>query len=1650
MAKCIASSHSRTNPTSNFDLPPIHPPAKPKTKPSRRPASPIVFAEFPPSTGGPIHSPASKLDGTSKEDKSKRKKRRSRGRPISPITFAPIGVVDPQDDSEDDAVKLKDEGEVIGMGYEEDDEWDSQEDESDIDELEFELDNNPRMGRRANRNQYLGFYDRPSISQRSVLPPSVASRILPSKTLVNPASLPRGSPTTYHPNLLNLIRFSTGQILEKHYTILDYDIQPYELLEVHRLGVVTKLPREITSKYIEPYWEGWVKALRLVFREPHVVTEVRSLAREGSSRRKDASVEEVSKAASSHAETARRTIEVLAGGPVKVAPFSPADVALGLRPPPSNAKMKKDRHSVGNDLDIHTSMWKSTKLINSNYHDMASLNRNATAPTSKSSLTQNMSNNRHRTKGKGGKLEWRERWVFIKDGVLHLKKENSESSSTTAQILPLDSLTEIRNADQLGRTLPSSLPQYIVCAKFKTPIITTKHPACVSPSPSYARRASQSNTSSQIPDLYSTLKSPVILSKPSSLSRSGSMSHPRNGSNHSALTGNTNEGPSRPTASSSSISRPKIMLQIKPLPPPPASRVILNKEPSSSMIIPDRDKGKGETSLDSLSSSRLLSASERRVPFQPEVPSGRTSENLSEVHTEEEGAASDDEADAVDLVGGRKKLPVVSSPHISDRKHPHIIMESDVDSDRSGSTLSSPVFAHTENDSPFSDGPARSYGYSNGQFGGTSEWRRKGNKMNSSTTLKRGGVWYKEEDEGNTEVDTSYVVVSGADENAEGPSSTKVSNTRQNLTSQNSGRKLDPESEWVVLDLGDDFAFKSFLRVIHRHAPHVVDSSFLSNLPPFQMPKSSNVPAAPAPTPTFPSSFPTPEQAMPPSFARWSWSTQNQERRSSLDEVSPITLSAKEINQSSGSPLARIEAPTEAISNPNSSCVNDTPAGTQSLVSPITAPKDSRQFRLPPSPRLLATVSDTQNSSTHTSSLLNSTLGRRQSETKQFNILSSQQKNSLGTFGALPYPEWRLEVVTKAQRAGMGELTKAMDQFLWGDNPGLAQLTRELGLRIAPMELIRSPSIQSAAGDRVFDNEEGDSAEDVINMRRQRKRKDRKLTLEQENIAIGLKFPGGGNLSSRTLIDSGQQIALASTTNISTSSSDIVRPSLRLGYVDIDSSESGEESSDAEWVGWMADLHRQARLHREENARLDRLETESIASSTDTNNYWDYQQQDDHRRYQEERRALEPTGVVTSSSPYTIPTSPNAILTSPLVRQKEVGLPQYASSTSIPSETTINCVPGSIAFVGTSAVSPTFQRPATPDNTLVVGGPSFLTSPSSNESLNRPHGRRLSFGLSPSDPPSSATSPSLSQAGHSVEMTLLEPQQLNSRSNKHTRQISGMVRDGPNLSHYASTGLIGTTSELLELEMQNSSLTSARRPSMPILGSTSFTTQPDKPPTPPLIPDFHHTGTSLGGLSAESSRYAPGAKLGRLIGSDKSYDHTVAVTIPRRSSITGSVSSVSLGRSSSKAPGLLRKKGSENTKGRNVMEKKEAGHNHDREMFFVQQKEKSWKGKGKERETDRMVQDHTGEDKSRRQRLSLSLSNSLTYTHVSTSKMLSPLPTGPVLPSRDIRRTKSGQRLREERNQIPVIKKEKKRGLVREKAERLLQNLESKLDFVDD
>ncbi|KAJ7092837.1 hypothetical protein B0H15DRAFT_777270 [Mycena belliarum] len=60
-----------------------------------------------------------------------------------------------------------------------------------------------------------------------------------------------------------LIRFSTGQLLEDELPLSFYDMQPNELLELHRLGVVVTLPRANLARYLDAYWEGWVRVLRM-------------------------------------------------------------------------------------------------------------------------------------------------------------------------------------------------------------------------------------------------------------------------------------------------------------------------------------------------------------------------------------------------------------------------------------------------------------------------------------------------------------------------------------------------------------------------------------------------------------------------------------------------------------------------------------------------------------------------------------------------------------------------------------------------------------------------------------------------------------------------------------------------------------------------------------------------------------------------------------------------------------------------------------------------------------------------------------------------------------------------------------------------------------------------------------------------------------------------------------------------------------------------------------------------------------------------------------------------------------------------------------------------------------------------------------------
>ncbi|KAJ7763573.1 hypothetical protein DFH07DRAFT_1018273 [Mycena maculata] len=60
-----------------------------------------------------------------------------------------------------------------------------------------------------------------------------------------------------------LLRFATGQLLEDDLPLSFYDLHADELLELHRLGVVVALPRAHPKRYLDAYWEGWVRVLRM-------------------------------------------------------------------------------------------------------------------------------------------------------------------------------------------------------------------------------------------------------------------------------------------------------------------------------------------------------------------------------------------------------------------------------------------------------------------------------------------------------------------------------------------------------------------------------------------------------------------------------------------------------------------------------------------------------------------------------------------------------------------------------------------------------------------------------------------------------------------------------------------------------------------------------------------------------------------------------------------------------------------------------------------------------------------------------------------------------------------------------------------------------------------------------------------------------------------------------------------------------------------------------------------------------------------------------------------------------------------------------------------------------------------------------------------
>ncbi|KAL0570437.1 dynein heavy chain, partial [Marasmius crinis-equi] len=212
----------------------LYVPPNPRAKPPQRPASPIVFAK---------------------------------GRAISPIRFAPSGSpktsLDHPGGSEGSS---HEEGTIISMDCEEDDEWGDSNSE-----LSF---SRPIGGGRFSRLQNVSCLNsrlNPSHSHSVAIKQDSHSH---QQSHLQPhhskhhyfqfAVAPAQKFSTYDTRGLMLIRFSTGQALDDHSKLAYYSLSPHE---IHRIGEIFTLPRTVIDLYVQPYWEGWVKSLRVVVKE---------------------------------------------------------------------------------------------------------------------------------------------------------------------------------------------------------------------------------------------------------------------------------------------------------------------------------------------------------------------------------------------------------------------------------------------------------------------------------------------------------------------------------------------------------------------------------------------------------------------------------------------------------------------------------------------------------------------------------------------------------------------------------------------------------------------------------------------------------------------------------------------------------------------------------------------------------------------------------------------------------------------------------------------------------------------------------------------------------------------------------------------------------------------------------------------------------------------------------------------------------------------------------------------------------------------------------------------------------------------------------------------------------------------------------------
>ncbi|KAG6853875.1 hypothetical protein C0991_000482 [Blastosporella zonata] len=342
-------------------------------------------------------------------------------------------------------------------------------------------------------------------------------------------------------------------------------------------------------------------------------------------------------------------------------------------------------------------------------------------------------------------------------------------------------------------------------------------------------------------------------------------------------------------------------------------------------------------------------------------------------------------------------------------------------------------------------------------------------------------------------------------------------------------RSENEKTEYIILELGCDIAYTSFLRILHRH---------LSPGTTTPTPTST-----PTPTPT-PTPFPSPLSSHPSGS-----NTQAFQWFPSSDEETPL--------------------PT-----------HDGASSDFSHITPVSPSSRSNSFDHETHPSSLTTL-------THTG------------------------KGVLKTFGALPYPEWRAELTGRAQRAGMGNIGRAMNWVKWGRTDQLALDVEELLRRHGGSDEASAESIRK-------------KKKEVSSLKNRR----RSTTSTMTKGSANAHRDGPSDTASGMIYDS-----------------DVSEDTGKL----LEMSDS-EEGSDAEWYAWQADLSRQRVVQKRSRQEAAQRALADLASPAASEGEFDddvFPMSADAVEDLTRRALLEPKAVITARHSEGTDFTPSTTLYSP-------------------------------------------------------------------------------------------------------------------------------------------------------------------------------------------------------------------------------------------------------------------------------------------------------------------------------------------------------------------------------------------------------------------